>query len=40
MKCDHPGFGYGLRVLAGSGNDLGLYRLVGTVGRASVQTVR
>src|SRR6266508_4484969 len=23
MKCDHPGFGYGLRVLAGSGNDLG-----------------
>lgn len=40
MKCDHPGFGYGLRVLAGSGNDLGLYRLVGTVGRAAVQTVR
>jgi RNA-directed DNA polymerase len=40
MKCDHPGFGYGLRVLAGSGNDLGLYRLVGTVGRVAVQTVR
>ena len=40
MKCEHPGFGYGLRVIAGSGNDLGLYRLVGTVGRAAVQTVR
>ncbi|MGH7410513.1 MAG: group II intron reverse transcriptase/maturase [Candidatus Methylomirabilis sp.] len=40
MKCDHPGFGYGLRVIVGSGNDLGLYRLVGTVGRAAVQTVR
>jgi RNA-directed DNA polymerase len=40
MKCDHPGFGYGLRVLAGSGNDLGLYRLVGTVGHVAVQTVR
>ena len=40
MKHGRSGFGYGFGLLIASGNDLGLYRLVGTVGRPSVHATR
>ena len=36
----HRGLGFGLQVLKASGNDMGLYRMVGTVGSGHVQTAR
>ncbi len=39
-KHGHPGMGYGFKVLKASGNDVGLYRLVGTVGKVSAHAVR
>jgi len=40
QKHSHPGLGYGFQVLVKSGNDVGLYRLVGTVVSKHVQTAR
>jgi hypothetical protein len=34
------GMGFGLQVLSASGNNMGLYRMVGTVGSGYVQTSR
>ena len=39
-KHDRSGLGYGYRVMGASGNDLGLYHLVGTVGAAAAHAVR
>ncbi len=39
-KHDRSGTGYGFKVIVASGNDLGLYRLVGTVGSAAVHAAR
>ena len=40
QQHSHPGIGYGLQALIRSGNDLGLYRLVGTIGSKHAQTAR
>jgi RNA-directed DNA polymerase len=40
QKHDRPRLGYGFRVMAASGNDLGLYHLVGTVGAATAHAGR
>lgn len=40
QKHRHPGLGYGFRVMGGSGTDLGLYRLRGTVGAAAAHAAR
>jgi len=39
-KHDRSGLGYGYRVMGASGNDLGLYHLVGTVGAAAAHAGR
>lgn len=39
-KHARSGLGYGFKVMVASGNDLGLYRLVGTVGSAAVHAAR
>jgi RNA-directed DNA polymerase len=40
QKHDRVGLGYGFKVLVASGNDLGLYRLVGTVGAGAAHAAR
>jgi len=40
QKHDRPRLGYGFRVMAASGNDLGLYHLVGTVGSVAAHAAR
>lgn len=39
-KHDRSGLGYGYRVMGASGNDLGLYHLVGTVGATAAHAAR
>jgi RNA-directed DNA polymerase len=39
-KHDRSGQGYGFKVMVASGNDLGLYRLVGTVGAGAAHAAR
>ncbi|HEY8695309.1 MAG TPA: group II intron reverse transcriptase/maturase [Chloroflexota bacterium] len=40
QRHNHPGLGYGFQVLTRSGNDMGLYRLVGTVAHGPVHAGR
>jgi RNA-directed DNA polymerase len=40
QKYDQPRLGYGFRVMQASGNDLGLYHLVGTVGSEAAHAVK
>jgi len=40
QKHDRSGLGYGFKVMVASGNDLGLYRLVGTVGAGAAHAAR